>query len=95
VPKINIEREHGKTSIDDVKADVQELADKLSEKFDLTCRWKGDNLEFKRTGAEGRIEVDARRVRLVMKLSMLLAPIRGEVERRTNMYMDQYFEKVD
>jgi putative polyhydroxyalkanoate system protein len=93
VPKINIEREHGKASIDDVKTDVQELADRLSEKFDLKCRWNGDSLEFKRTGAEGRIEVDARRVRLVMKLSMLLAPIKGEVEKRTNMYMDQYFEK--
>ena len=93
MPKINIEREHGKETIEDVKADVQELADKLSAKFDLKCRWSGDNLEFKRRGAEGRIEVDARRVRLVMKLSMLLAPIKGEVEKRTNMYMDEYFEK--
>lgn len=93
MPSINIEREHGKGSIDDVKADVQDLADKLSEKFDLKCSWRGNNLEFKRRGAEGRIEVDDRKVRLVMKLSMLLAPIKGEIEKRTNMYMDQYFEE--
>jgi len=92
VPRIDIEREHGKATIDDVKADVQDLADRLSEKFDLKCSWRGDNLEFKRTGAEGRIEVDARRVRLVMKLSLLLAPIKGEIEKRTSMYMDEYFK---
>ncbi len=92
MPRINIEREHGKATIEDVKRDVQDLADKLSEKFDLKCSWRGDNLEFKRTGAEGRIEVDARKVRLVMKLSMLLAPIKGEIEKRTSMYMDEYFD---
>jgi putative polyhydroxyalkanoate system protein len=93
MPKLSIEREHGKASIEDVKADVQDLADRLSERFDLTCRWKGDNLEFKRRGAEGRIEVDERRVRLVMSLSIVLAPIKGEIEKRTKRYMDEYFDK--
>ena len=93
MPRINIEREHGKESMQDVKADVQDLADKLSARFSLKCRWKGDNLEFKRRGADGRIEVDAKKVRLVMNLSLLLAPIKGEIEKRTNMYMDEYFER--
>jgi len=93
VPKIDIERKHGKESIEDVKVDVQSLADKLSARFNLKCRWSGNNLEFKRRGANGRIEVDTKRVRLVMNLSILLAPIKGEIEKRTNMYMDEYFEK--
>jgi putative polyhydroxyalkanoate system protein len=91
MPKLSIEREHGKDSIEAVKADVQDLADRLSARYDLKCRWKGNNLEFRRTGAEGRIEVDDRRVRLVMNLSLLLAPIKGEVEKRTIRYMDEYF----
>jgi putative polyhydroxyalkanoate system protein len=92
MPKIDIRREHGKGSIEEVRADVEDLAGKLRDKFNLEYRWKGNDLVFKRTGVEGRIEVDARSVRLVMSLSMLLAPIKGEVERRTLRYMDEYFK---
>lgn len=93
MPRLSIEREHGKGSIDEVKADVQDLADKLSKRYDLSCRWNGNNLEFKRRGAEGRIEVDDRRVRLVMSLSILLAPIKGAIEKHTERYMDEYFDR--
>lgn len=91
MPRLSIEREHGKGTIEEVKADVQDLADKLAKRYDLKCWWNGDDLEFKRRGAEGRIEVDGRRVRLVMSLSMLLAPIKSEIEKRTHRYMDEYF----
>jgi len=91
MPRIDIRRDHGKTDIEEVKASVRDLAQKLTQRFDLTCRWNGDNLEFKRKGAEGRIEVDARKVRFVMDLSLLLTPIRGEIEKRTHRYMDEYF----
>ena len=93
MPKIDIERVHGRSSIADVKEAVQKLADRLTDRYDLKCKWNGDDLEFKRKGAEGKIEINDRSVRLVMNLSMLLAPIKGEVEKRTHQYMDEYIGK--
>jgi putative polyhydroxyalkanoate system protein len=89
MPKIDIEREHNKPSRQEVKELVQQLADRLSDRYDLDCRWNGDDLEFKRKGADGRIVVDDRKVRLVMNVSMLLAPLKGEIEKRTHRYMDE------
>jgi putative polyhydroxyalkanoate system protein len=89
MPKIDISRAHGRSSIQEVRGLVQLLADKLTAKYDLTCQWKGDNLEFKRKGADGYIKIDDRYVRLVMNISMLLMPIKGEIEKRTRKYMDE------
>jgi putative polyhydroxyalkanoate system protein len=91
MPRVDIVREHGKGSVEEVRTDVQDLADRLSAKFDLKYSWKGNRLEFKRRGVDGHIEIDERRVRLLLNLSMLLAPIKGEVEKRTHRYMDEYF----
>ncbi len=93
MPKIDIERAHHKGSIEEVRGLVQKLADKLTERYELTCRWRGNDLEFSRKGADGRIEVNDRTVRLVMNISMLLTPIKGEIEKRTHRYMDEFIGK--
>jgi len=36
---------------------VQEIADKLSQRFGVTCDWDGDVLIFARSGIEGFIDV--------------------------------------
>lgn len=89
MPKIDISRAHNRTSIDEVRGLVQQLADKLTDKYDLKCSWKGDDLLFKRKGADGYIRIDDRDVRLVMNISMLLTPIKGEIEKRTHKYMNE------
>ena len=91
MPKLLIERRHGKQSTEEVRKCVQDLAGKLKEKYQLDYTWRGNTLEFKRSGADGRIEMDGETVRLVMNISLVLTPIKGEIEKRTARYMDEYF----
>ncbi len=91
MPKLSIERRHGKANIEEVRKCVQDLAGKLKDRYQLEYSWRGDTLEFKRTGADGRIEMDREKVRLIMNISLVLTPIKGEIEKRTVRYMNEYF----
>ncbi|WVM91967.1 polyhydroxyalkanoic acid system family protein [Halopseudomonas pachastrellae] len=64
---VDITREHdlGK---EQAKERAQKLADKLAQKLDAKCSWEGDQLHFKRSGADGCITVTDADVRVQVKL---------------------------
>ena len=53
---IHIKRSH-KLPRDVARARVEEIARDLKKKLDANYAWKGDSLQFKRTGASGSIDV--------------------------------------
>lgn len=69
---------------------VESIARELQGKLGLAYRWEGDDVRFKRPGAEGTIHVTDREVRFEAHLGLLLRPLRGTVEKEVIAYLDRY-----
>jgi putative polyhydroxyalkanoate system protein len=85
---IHIRREHALPH-EKVMHAVQMLADRLAEKIDVDYDWEGDCLNFRRSGASGHVSVGADAVEVDIKLSMLLSPLKGTIEKTVNDYLDE------
>lgn len=86
---VDITREHdlGK---EQAKERAQKLANKLAQKLDAKCSWEGDQLHFKRSGADGCITVTDADVRVQVKLGMMLTPMAGMVKSEVQKALDKY-----
>jgi putative polyhydroxyalkanoate system protein len=81
---IDIRHSHSLTHAKARKA-VEEVAKKLSERFDIEYEWDGDDLLFNRTGVAGKIALSPKTLHVTAKLgfleSMFKAPIESEIRR--------------
>ena len=86
---IHINRTH---SLDQahIREQVQHLADKLASELGAKYQWQGNRLHFERTGAKGNILITEGNVEFELKLGMLLAPLKGKVEKTVTEYLDQH-----
>ena len=90
MPSIDITRPHSRP-LPEAKKLVQRVADHIAKKFDVTCSWEGNTLNFKRSGVDGHIKVSASEVHVTAHLGFLLMAIRGSVEREIHRYLDEEF----
>jgi len=72
-----------------VRKEVQNLADKLSKDLSAKYNWEGDRLVFKRSGASGHIDITESAVNIEIKLSMVLTPLKGKIEKTVNSYLEE------
>ena len=59
---------------------LEEIARELKKKLNADYAWKGNSLRFKRSGASGRIDLGDDYIEIKIKLSMVLAPMKGKIE---------------
>jgi putative polyhydroxyalkanoate system protein len=85
---IHIRREH-QLDHDTVKKEVQRIADKLSKDLSAKYNWEGDRLVFKRSGANGHIDLNQGEVDIEIKLGMVLTPMKGAIEKKLTDYLDE------
>lgn len=85
---IKIKRQHALPHAKVVKA-VQKLADELAEKLEADYEWEGDELSFKRSGASGKVNIGKKDLEVNIKLSILLTPLKGKIEKTVNDYLDE------
>ena len=85
---VQIKRKH-QMDKDQVRDEIQNLADKLSKELSANYQWKGDRLEFKRSGANGYIVMHEGEVDIEIKLNMLLTPLKSTIEKTVNDYLDE------
>lgn len=87
--RIHVERSHqlGKAA---VREKAEQLAERLAREYDVRYQWRGDTLEFSRSGADGRIEVSDDRVNVEVKLGLLLSAMGGSVKREIEKALDEY-----
>ncbi|WP_181296268.1 polyhydroxyalkanoic acid system family protein [Pseudomonas sp. Q2-TVG4-2] len=82
--RIIVERTHS-LGRDAARRKAEQLAANLATDFGVRCQWQGDVLEVRRSGADGRIEVEENRVRVQLNLGVLLSAmgsnIQGQIER--------------
>ena len=94
MPTIDIKRSHplGK---DKARAAVEQVAEKLRDKFGLSTNWDGDTLRFERSGAKGAIAVTDADVHVTVDLGMMMRPMKGTIETKIKEYLDQYLGSKD
>jgi len=68
---------------------AESIAEKLRDKIQVTYHWAGDDLEFTRTGAKGRIRVSDTEVRVEIDLSFVLRPMKGMIEDKVDKYLEE------
>lgn len=90
MPSIDIVQPHNK-SLKDAKASVDRVAEKISERFQVDCGWKGNSLEFTRSGVNGEIQVGKDAVRVVVNLGFLLTALKGPIESEIHRVLEKEF----
>ena len=70
---------------------VQEIADKLADRFGAECRWNGDILDFTRSGLDGRIALLPGQVHVTAQLGFLLGAMKGPIEAEIRRVLDERF----
>ena len=89
MPKFTIERPHSLPAAE-LHARLDKLNQKLATKYGIDARWKSaTEATFKRTGATGSITCHPNKVVVAVDLSMLLGPVKSEVESRIRNELDR------
>ena len=70
---------------------VQEVADKLVERFGVTCAWQGDILNFSRSGVDGRIALAPQELHVTAQLGFLLSAMKGPIESEIHRVLGERF----
>ena len=70
---------------------VQEIADKLADRYGAECRWDGDILDFTRSGIDGRIALLPGQVHVTAQLGFLLGAMKGPIEAEIRRVLDERF----
>lgn len=87
---IDILHDHGKTPAQARKA-VEDVARKLSERFDMDYAWAGDVLQFSRSGVDGRIALLPQQLHVTADLGFLLSAMKGPIEAEIRRVLGEKF----
>jgi len=90
MPSIDIRHRHSK-SLKDARASVERVAQKIQQKFDVSCAWEGDTLAFERSGVHGQIELSKGEVRVVANLGFLMMALKGPIESEIHKVLEKEF----
>jgi putative polyhydroxyalkanoate system protein len=71
-----------------VRQEVEHLAEKLSEELSIDYEWVNNRLVFKRTGANGFIDIGNNELEIEVKLNLVLSPLKGTIEKTITNYLD-------
>ncbi|UUD65968.1 polyhydroxyalkanoic acid system family protein [Pseudomonas seleniipraecipitans] len=86
--RITVDRPHN-LGIEAARGKAEKLAERLAREYDVRYQWNGDTLEFKRSGADGRIEVSEDRVHLQLNLGLLLSVLSGKIKSEIEEVLDK------
>ena len=88
---IDIRHDHSLTPAKARKA-VEEVAEKLAERFGIEYDWAGDTLNFNRSGVDGKIALGAKQLRVTASLGFLLGALKGPIESEIRRVLDERFK---
>lgn len=70
---------------------VQRLAETLAERFGVTYAWLGDDLQFQRSGVDGRVSLEPGALHVTAKLGFLLGAMKGSIEHEIRRVLEERF----
>lgn len=86
--RIIVERNHS-LGRETAREKAEQLAAKLANDYGVRCEWQGDVLEVRRSGADGRIEVEDDRVRVLLDLGGMLSVMGSSVQAQIERALDK------
>ncbi|HZX51543.1 MAG TPA: polyhydroxyalkanoic acid system family protein [Pseudomonas sp.] len=86
--RIDVQRPHS-LGREVAREKAEQLAERLAREYAVRYSWNGDTLEFKRSGADGRIEVGEDRVRVQLNLGLLLSAMSSSIKREIEDVLDK------
>lgn len=89
MPTIDIQRDHA-LGIEQARAVVDGIAQRMVEKFGMHTAWDGDTLVFRYSGIQGTIQVTDHDLRMQARLGLLLSPLKSRIEDEVRGKLDQY-----
>jgi len=78
-------------STEQARTAVGQLADSLSQRFDVACEWRGDALHFSRPGVDGRIALEPQQLHVTASLGFLFSALRGTIESEIRRVLAERF----
>jgi putative polyhydroxyalkanoate system protein len=90
MPSIDIRHSHSLAPGKARKA-VEEVADKLADRFGVTCEWNGDTLNFARSGVDGHIALEPNELHVTAQLGFLLSALKGPIETEIRRVLEERF----
>lgn len=88
---IDILHDHSKTPKQARKA-IEDVAKKLSERFDMDYGWDGDTLNFSRSGVDGHIALLPQQLHVTADLGFLLSAMKGPIESEIRRVLSEKFD---
>lgn len=70
---------------------VEGLAQTLAERFGVRYAWRGDALDFQRSGVDGRVTLEPGALHVTAKLGFLLGAMRGTIESEIRRALEERF----
>jgi putative polyhydroxyalkanoate system protein len=86
--KIHIVRRHT-LSLDDARAEVERIAQRVESEFGADYAWDGDTLSFARSGISGHITVTEDALDLTVRVGLLLSAVKGQIEEQIAAKVDE------
>jgi len=83
---INIERTHD-LGTEQARQTVENVAQEMAGRFDLEYWWEHNVLHFHRRGVNGRMEVEDSMVRVLVRLGLLMQPLKSRISREIESYL--------
>ena len=93
MPDIRMIKYHS-LPIDQARALVQKAADDLSAEYDLSSRWAGNTLHFRRSGVEGEMRVTESEIDLEVTLGFLLKAFKSRFVEHIEHNFDTLLAKA-
>ena len=90
MPGIDIRHKHS-MPLPKARKAVEDVAKKLAERFDVEYDWDGDNLNFNRSGVDGRIALSPKQLHVTAQLGFLLSMMKDPVEKEIRRVLDERF----
>ena len=87
---IDIHHAHDK-SMEEARAAVERVAEKIAAKFGIRHSWNGDELDFSGSGVKGRIALGKTDVHLTASLGFPVSMLKGSIETEIHKYLDREF----
>lgn len=70
---------------------VQGIADALAERFGVRCAWRGDDLQFERSGIDGRVSLQPGALHVTARLGFLFGAMKGTIEHEVRRVLEERF----
>jgi putative polyhydroxyalkanoate system protein len=89
--EINIRRRHSLTR-QEARRLAEDMAGRLSQRFELAYQWDGDALHFQRDGVHGALTVAHGEIHIRARLGFLLSLAKAQIEDEIASSLDEMLD---